>query len=73
MGIPSAAVNEDFVEEDQNKLLKVGLQDFIPENLEGRWGIAKSKRNYQEFIMALMSSESGLRNICFINMNLVIT
>jgi hypothetical protein len=51
MGIPSAVVNEDVVKENQNKLPKVGLQEFIHENMEGRWSIAKFKRNYQEFIM----------------------
>jgi hypothetical protein len=46
MGIPSAAINEDVVEEYQDKISKVGLEDFIHETLEGRWGIAKSKRHY---------------------------
>jgi hypothetical protein len=73
MGIPSAAVNEDVVKESQNKLPKVGLQEFIHETLEGRWGISKSKRHYQEFLMAFMSSENGLYYIYFIHLNLVIS
>jgi len=66
-------VNEDVVEEKHNKLLKVGLQEFIHETLEGRWGIAKSKMNYQEFITAFMSLKGGLQNIFFIHPNMVIS
>jgi hypothetical protein len=72
MVIPNAVVNEDVVKENQNKLPKVGLQEFIHETLEGRWGIAKAKRHYQEFIMPFMSSEISLGNICFIHLNLEI-
>jgi hypothetical protein len=72
MGIPSAVVNEDVIKENQNKLSKIGLQEFIHETLEGRWGIAKAKRHYQEFIIPFMSSESSLGNVCFIHLNLVI-
>jgi hypothetical protein len=41
--------------------------------LEGSWSIAKPKRNYQELIMAFMSSERSLHNIFFLHLNLVIT
>jgi hypothetical protein len=56
----------------KTNLSKIGLQEFIHETLEGRWGIAKAKRHYQEFIMPFMSSESSLGNFYFIHLNLVI-
>jgi hypothetical protein len=44
MGIPSVVVNKNVIKENQNKLLKVGLQEFIHETLEGRWSIAKAQK-----------------------------
>jgi hypothetical protein len=73
MGLPSAVANKNVIKENQNKLSKVGFQEFIQETLEGRWSIAKPKRHYQELIMAFMSSESGLGKICFLHPNLGIT
>jgi hypothetical protein len=72
MSLPSVALNEDVIEEDQNKLLEVRLQECIHETLEGIWGIAKSKRHYREFIMAFMSPKSSLQDIYFIHPYLVI-
>jgi hypothetical protein len=44
---PSAAVKENFIKENQDKLLKVRFQYFIHETLEGGWGIAKAKMHAQ--------------------------
>jgi hypothetical protein len=73
VGIPSAAIDEDVIKENQDKLLKVRFQYFIHETLEGGWGIAKAKSHDQEFIMSFMSSESSLQNIFLLHPDLVIT
>jgi hypothetical protein len=54
--IPSAYVNEDVINENQDKLSKVRFQYFIHEILEGGWGISIAKRHGQEFMMSFMSS-----------------
>jgi len=46
MVITNAVVNKDVIKENQNKLPKVEIQEFIHETLEGRWSIAKAKINY---------------------------
>ena len=69
---PGATIDENVIEEDQDKLSEIWFEDVIHKTLESRRGIAETKWHDQELIMAFMSSESRLGNVDLLHANLVI-
>ena len=69
---PGATIDENVIEEDQDKFSEIWFEDVIHKTLESRRGIAETKWHDQELIMAFMSSESRLGNVDFLHANLVV-
>ncbi len=69
---PGATIDENVIEEDQDKFSEIWFEDVIHKTLESRRGIAETKWHDQELIMAFMSSENNLWNVDFFHANLVI-
>jgi hypothetical protein len=64
---PSATIDEDVVEEDQDKFSEIWSAEVIHKALKSRGGITETKWHDQELIMAFMSSESCLGNVNFLH------
>ena len=69
---PSATIDEDVIEEDQDKFPEIRFKNVIHKAMKSRRGITKTKWHDQELIMAFMSSESSLWNVDFLHVNLVV-
>ena len=72
MCCPSATVDEDVIEENKDKFSEIWFEEVVHKALKSRWGITKTEWHDQELIMAFMSSESSLRNVDFLHVNLVV-
>jgi len=51
------------IEENQEKTMKIGLQNFIHHTLKCGWRVTKSKGHDQELIMPFMGLKSYFRDI----------
>ena len=66
------AVNQDIVEEDDDKAAEVGPENEIHSSLKGRRGIAKPERHHFELKVAVMCPKSCLRNVAGMHAYLVV-
>jgi hypothetical protein len=67
-----ATIHQDVIDEDDHKLLQVRTKEAVHLGHERSRGISKAKGHYQPFIMACVSSEGCLRDICGVYGNLPI-
>jgi hypothetical protein len=68
----TAAIDQDIVEEDQDKSTKKRLKEVIHKPLEGGRGVRQPKGNYEKLVVALMHPKSGLWHILRTNSDLMI-
>ena len=67
------AVDEDVINVDNDKLVKVGSEDILHKSLEGSWGIGETKRHDSELIMTIVGPEGSFLHIIWMNADLIIS
>lgn len=72
MCLLGAAVYQNIIKEDKDKLPQVGLENMVHEILEGRGSIGEAKWHYQVLKMAKMGFKSCFRYVRRVNPDLVI-
>lgn len=72
VALPSRAVDQDVIEEDENKATKYGFEDSVHESLEGGRCVRYTKRHDSELIMTFVSSKSCILNIIRVYADLMI-
>ena len=72
MVFPGFSIDEDIIKENKHKMTKKRTEDMIHEALEGGGGIIQAKGHDQKLIVALMSYNGSLRNVCLFHTDLVV-
>ena len=63
-------INENVIDEDDDKLVKILHKNFVHEIHEASWGIGQAKGHDSVLVQAIASSEGGFRNIFFCDFEL---
>ncbi|MFS7996644.1 hypothetical protein Hanom_Chr12g01132271 [Helianthus anomalus] len=66
-------INEDVINEDDDKLVQVGFANMIHEIHERCWCISEPERHHQELVVTITSSECSLMHIFISNLQLMVT
>src|ERR1044071_3683411 len=66
-------INQNIVNKHDDEFIKVRLANAVHQVHEHRWCVSETKRHDQELKMAITSAKSSLRNVGFLNAQLVIT
>jgi hypothetical protein len=72
MGLPSFAINEDIIKENQDKIIEERIKDMTHETLKSGGSIIEVEWHNQELTVTLMNSKYSLGNVFFFHMNLVV-
>jgi hypothetical protein len=72
MGLPSFAIDEDIIKENQNKMMEERTEDMIHETLKSGGSITEAEWHNQELIVTLMSSKCSVGNVFLFHTNLVV-
>ena len=70
--LPSAAVDNNIIKEDQYKISQITMEDVVHARLESCWGIGQSKGHYQKLKIPIVTSEHFLRDILLPHLDLMI-
>jgi hypothetical protein len=73
MGLPSFAIDENIIKENQAKMTQERTKDMIHETLKSGGSIREAEWHNQELIVTLMSYECSLGNVFLLHMNLVVS
>jgi len=69
---PALAVNQNIVEENEDKPAEVSAEHVVHERLESRWGVAQPERHDQELVEAVVGAERRFVDILRPHPHLVI-
>ena len=69
---PGGAVDQDVVEEDEDKATEEGSQHIVHQCLKCCRGIAEAERHDKELIESVMGSERHLRHVPRVHAHLVV-
>ena len=69
---PRVAVDEDVVEENQNKAAEEGPEYLVHKRLECRRCVRQAERHHQELVESFMGAERRLMHIIWVHPHLMI-
>ena len=73
MLLPSPAIYEYVIKEDQYKLPQMTAEDMVHARLKGGWCIGQPKRHNQNLLkVPIMTPEGGLGNVLFPHANVIV-